>query len=327
MQIGSSSTTQASGSTNGSVVTPTPKPVNQDAPKQPSEAPKTESPANGFHDFMLKALGGTSRPEVSEEELFAALLEQKLAAASPDAGTFYAAEKAKLMVSMARPDGYVPVEDVASAALKATVAAGKIDRAAAEKINGEAFAGAQLDGNMDALFDNRGGENDPTVAVMKMEEALSKVEAALAKIESGELSASPRDLDTPSNKAPTPGGTGGGPPSSGDIGSAPEGSQKLDGSGGFLWKPVSESNGNLVVLLPSSLNDLVDRVEIHSALPPSDGTKIGEGRFSSIANGDRSHWRFSKPGAEYGDGIHVVAFRKDGQTVTWQIDDGSERTD
>lgn len=331
MEISASSSNQVGGTTSSSTIIPTPVSVNTDtnpSTTQPSVPTTPTEGTNDFKDFLVKALGGASRTEVNEEELFAALLEQKLTGHSAEAGAAFKAEKDKLMVSMARADGYVPVEDVASAALKAVVAAGHIDRAAAEQINGAAFAGAQLDTNLTALYDGRGGPNDPTMAVAKMEEAMRLVDEAMAKIEKGELTAAPRDLDTPSNKAP---GAGGADPATGgaigDPSSAPSGSQKLDGSGGFLWKPESERDGNLVVLLPTELNGLIDRVEVHASLPPTESTKLGEGRFSSIGNGDRSHYRFSKPGEDYGDGAYVVAYRDDGQMVTWQIGNAGERND
>jgi hypothetical protein len=46
--------------------------------------------------FMKKALTGMGKSEVSEEELFASLLEQRLSEVSPEAGAFYAGEKAKV---------------------------------------------------------------------------------------------------------------------------------------------------------------------------------------------------------------------------------------
>ena len=313
MEVSSTTQTQSSGTTSGTPTTTTPK------------TDTTTAAADDFSAYIKKALGGDAKTQVSEEELFAALIEQKLHAEDPAAAEFFAAEKAKLSASMAKPDGYVPVEDVAAAALRATVAAGKIDKTKAETINGAAFAGAQLDSNLDALYDDRGGENDPTIAVAQMEAALLALRTSMEKIEKGETTIAPRDLNTPSNQKPSAGGASAAPGTGGS--SAMSGSQKLDGSGGFLWKPESDSNGNLVVLLPSDLNDAVSKVEIYSSLPPTEANRLGGSKFSGIANGDRGHYRFEKPGAEYGDNVYVVVTKNDGDTVSWLIEDAAKRND
>ena len=87
------------------------------------------------------------------------------------------------------------------------------------------------------------------------------------------------------------------------------------GGGGFLWKPVSDSNGNLVVLLPSQYNGKVSSVSVNGE----------RGSFSGIANGNRTHWRFSKPGAAYGSNAKVVATTSGGN-VTWNVPNGAART-
>ena len=116
---------------------------------------KPATSATGFEEFMKSALGGMGKSQVSEEELFASLVEQRISEVSPEAATFYASEKAKLMTSMAKPNGHVPMEDVALQALNATVASGKITEADGMRINGESFAGAQLDADLENLFDDK----------------------------------------------------------------------------------------------------------------------------------------------------------------------------
>ena len=87
------------------------------------------------------------------------------------------------------------------------------------------------------------------------------------------------------------------------------------GGGGFLWKPVSDSNGNLVVLLPSQYNGKVKSVSVNGE----------QGSFSGIANGNRTHWRFSKPGAAYGANARVVAATSGGN-VSWTVPNTGSRT-
>lgn len=283
---------------------------------------------NSFSEFMKTALGGAGKTEVNEEELFAALIGQRLSAEHKEAADYYEQQKTQLLSSMRRADGYVSYEEVGVKALQATLTAGKIDEATAEKINGEAFAGAQLDSNLDALYDGRGSDGDTTIAVAAVESALTKMQSIIDGIESGATTAAPRPLDAPMTTPGTGSSGSHGSSGSGGGGSDMSGSQSLDGSGGFLWKPVSENDKKLVVLLPTELRGSIDRVEIHSSLPPEETTKLGSGRFTGDThNGERPHFRFDKPGADFGDDVYVVAFKDDGSTVTWNIADGSARND
>jgi hypothetical protein len=64
-------------------------------------------------------------------------------------------------------------------------------------------------------------------------------------------------------------------------------------AGGFLWKPVSDVTGNLVVLFPSSSNPT--RVNVNG----ENGQGVGR------TNGNRPTFRFSKPGCAYGNNIVI----------------------
>ncbi len=287
------------------------------------------SSGSSFDDFMKSALGATGKNQVSEEELFASLIEQRLNELSPEAASFYAGERTKLQASMTKPNGYVPVEEAALKALNSTVASGQITEEDGARINGEAFAGAQLDDDLENLFDDRGGDGDTTIAVASIDEAMAKLKLFMDGMKSGTLTSTDRPLSA--------GATGGqltnsgGSSETGGIpgsGSSISGSQAIDGSGGFVWKPVSESDGNLVVLLPTELKGLISKVEIHSSLPPSEASKLAEGKFSGDDdNGERPHYRFPNPGSEYGDNVHVVGYKDDGTTVTWEIGNGGQRYD
>jgi hypothetical protein len=275
----------------------------------------SQDTSDGFAEFMYKALGRTEADQVNEEELFAAAIGRRLGSVSQEAADYYESEKSRLMSSRTRADGYVPVEDIANAALKATADAGKVSIEDAERIKGECFLAAQLDDKTDVLYDGRGSGADPTIAVAQMSAALLDIQTKLDQIDSGEITAESRSLDAPSN-------------GSSGSGVSASGAQSMDGSGGFLWKPVSESDGNLVVLLPTDLKGLIDRVEIHTEVPPTEETKVAEGRFAGDThNGGRAHFRFDKPGADYGDNIHLVCYKDDGSYVSWAIGNGGDRHD
>jgi len=92
--------------------------------------------------------------------------------------------------------------------------------------------------------------------------------------------------------------------------------------GGFLWKPVSESNGNLVVLTPPG-------VDYESARIIKNGTNetLEVAGKAGIANGNRRHWKFSKPGIAYGDGLIFRAFKTPSTADNWEIPEGGARVE
>ena len=94
-----------------------------------------------------------------------------------------------------------------------------------------------------------------------------------------------------------------------------------DGSNGFLYKPVSDSDGKLVVLFPSEFTEKFQSVKIVDA-----GGLTEFGKFSSFGNGNRQHWRFSKAGSEYVAPLRIVAESLGGE-CTWRINDSSIRQD
>lgn len=95
----------------------------------------------------------------------------------------------------------------------------------------------------------------------------------------------------------------------------PDAGEPLVGDNNGLWKPVSENNGKLVVLTPANVGR-PEAVRVN-------GTA---GSFSSIANGNRAHFRFPNPGASYGKNVEVVAVFPGGKTLRTVIPDGSKRT-
>jgi hypothetical protein len=87
-------------------------------------------------------------------------------------------------------------------------------------------------------------------------------------------------------------------PSTGD-GNAPEASA--------LWKPVSETTHQLVVLLDSSYTGHVSGVALE------ENGEIIQGRFASIANGNREHYRgFGKAGSGFSPPVTMIVTLKDG---------------
>jgi hypothetical protein len=287
------------------------------------------APRSDFSSYLQDALG-VSSGDVNEEQLFAAVLQQRLNETNPDAATYYSDQKNSLAVSMARPNGMVSMEDVAKAALRATVDAGRVTKDAGEKALGEAFALSQLDSNKEALYDGFGGPGDPTRAVAPLQDALTTVELALSSLKDAEPP--PLPLDTPSNgKAPSSVGNNGDPAGEsatlGEIPPAPSGLQKFDGPGGAVWKPKSVEDGKLMIVIPNKFSGYIQSVGVYKALPPNAANKLEEGTYSGTMERNREIYRFSKEGGAYGEGVYMVVQNNDGTKAWWPIKHSDRSTD
>jgi|GEM_PF-3489944 len=92
---------------------------------------------------------------------------------------------------------------------------------------------------------------------------------------------------------------------------------------GFVWKPISESNGRLVVLLPGGVKaEWVEIRRVNGDVLLEKGTFAGD-----THNGGRQHWRFSNPGEAYGDGLVLRAWFADGGFADWAIAEGGARVE
>jgi len=318
-------------------------------------APRQEKGSEDFEDLMKGLLSPDEANQVNEEELFAAIIFERLAShVSQEAAEKYQENFEKNKAALTRPDGYIFVEDAARKSLEQLVESDVISQEMGNQIHSEAFRAAQLDDNHDALWDSRGGPNDPTIAVEQLEAAIMSARLMLDKFDSGEKEAplntisaeysnNPADyISKPETSSPEPVITGGSQSSNTEETSAAKkpasdnvvsgiGIENLikpkatyvDGPEGFLFKPVSESNGNLVVLLPASMTHMIERV----LLKDKDGKELESGSMSGIHNGGREHFRFNKAGADYPKNLSVEIRLKDGRSMQYQIPDPSQRYD
>ena len=253
---------------------------------------------------LSNLLSADKKGNINEEQLQSAivqyLLEKKGAKKGSKLGKAYLQELTKSIA------GGKPLEDAVKVALKALVDKGLISEAQAEEINGISFNAAQLDSNLNALYDSTRSTDDSSIAVMEIEKAVSKAMTSINEVNSADEVPS-RSLDAISNSV-----------------SVNTSSSSSNYGNGFLWKPVSESNGNLVVLFPPNLTGNISSAGIYSSLPPSYENLIEEGDFSGDNhNGGRAHFRFSKPGGGYPDGVYVVAQLSNGESATFEIENSS----
>ena len=192
---------------------------------------------------------------------------------------------------------------------------------------GKTLGAAQFDGN-NASLSYRGGSGD-SGSLLERASAIKIAEATLAGIQSSDVNAKPLALTEKTmdvSVSSTVAGT-----HKELVPQAPRpGVSVASGSlrSGFLWKPVSESDGKLVVLLPARLSGKVSSAAVYSSIPPTETNKIEEGRFSGDQkNGGRAHFRFQKPGRSYPDNAYVVATMKDGSLVAFSIGNSRARNE
>jgi len=95
-----------------------------------------------------------------------------------------------------------------------------------------------------SLWDHHGGENDPTIAVDTIENALKKAKLAIEGLAAGTQPLTQRALNVASTTATKT-------PATFDAATTikPTG-RKINGSNGFPFKPISQNEGKLAVLLP-----------------------------------------------------------------------------
>jgi len=275
----------------------------------PTPAPAQAPASTEFTGFLQGLLTPDSANKVNEEDLFSAVVQERIKSSKGDDTLKKFQEMlTQTKDSMKKPDGHVPVEDATKAALVKAREAGLLDKEEADKIYSEAFAAAQLDDNKEVLFDGRGGGNDPTIAVAAMEQALLLSGGVIDKFNNGSLTATVRSVEEVSNsKMAVVGGQ----------------HSESGGSGGFLYKPVSDNSGKLVVLMPSKLAGMVAGVKIYDPA----GNLLESGRYTGNGNGGRDHYRFKRTGAAYPDGLLVEATLTTGDKVTYRIGETSKRTE
>lgn len=301
-------------------------------------------------DSFEATIGALLRPNaegaVHEEELFASLVSERLnTTVSPDAAKAYQTALQERIGALTRPDGSVPVEQAAIEALKQVRDQGLVTPQQADQVYSQAFAAAQLDGNTEALFDDRGSDTDPTIATGDFAQALASAKEKVAAFDSGAVQAPSRSLE---EAAPT-GGAQSGQAGAAGQNSTGEGTSPETGRPeatpadrpagtrpgatnesakpnpterkGFLWKPESDKDGKLVVLLPTELAKDARSVIVRDV----NGDVVASGKPSGIGNGNRAHFRFDRSGRDFEGPVTVEATLVDGSTRNFRVKDPARR--
>ena len=282
--------------------------------------------STGTDATIKRVLTPDAAGQIHEEELQYAIVVHLLEHSKAGAGNEFERIFGAKIGTGSPPIG---TEDAVKSALAQLVASGNLDLKTAEQINGASFEAAQLDGYKHLLFDGKAGPNDATIAVLGIDEAAALAHAGIKKMEQADSGVFSRSLTATSNgvlnladlkeSLELKG--------SGDLtGSAAAGATSAVDPKGFLWKPISANNGNLVVLLPKSLTGKVTSCAVYRDLPPTQDNLIERGRFSGDqSNGDRSHFRFNHPGSYFPQKCFVVAVTNQGAEVAFEIADSGMR--
>ena len=108
-----------------------------------------------------------------------------------------------------------------------------------------------------------------------------------------------------------------------DLGRIVPNGNEVDGDEGFVFKPHSDHEGKLVILLPAELANQVASV----LLEDENGNVVEHGSSSGHANGGREHFRFTKPGEDYPQNLTVRITENNQATHTYFIPDPAQRYD
>ena len=308
--------------------------------------------SNQFDTILGSVLQPDQANQVNEEELFAALIKERVfTLKGEEAATQYHQFLTERNTALTTLQGYPCPEQAANEALDALAATGAITSEEATAIRSEAFAAAQLDPNVSALYDGRGGEEDPTIAVASMEEALLMARMMIDKFDSGEQEAA---LFT-------------GPYNTGvqDVGGVEEVAEDeeeeeeeeieeeeeeteeveeteeekedltglntseagaLRRSSFFVYNPESNRDGRVAVTLPFKLSSRVEQL----VLKDKEGNELEQGKISedltAASANVRKRYRFDKAGEEYPKELVVEVHLKNGKVREYEIEDSSKRT-
>jgi hypothetical protein len=284
--------------------------VNQKTPATGS-AIGTKSNTFSFEDILNNLMPTGQQEKINEEQLFSVLIEERLTTLKgAEAASAFHQRFETYKTELSRNDGYIPEEDAARAALKDLVKEGVLSTEDAEKIHAQAFQAAQIDNNTAALYDSFGS----TMAVTMVKLALQSSSEKMSLFDSGKLDAGRLSLDfSQETAAPQVDGTTDFTPSN------PNGD--FVGGGGFLFKPVSEGNGKLVILLPSSMSGEISNVNIVD----SNGKLLESGDKSGNFDDGRPVFRFDRPGGKYPDNIVVAITMNDGRHKEYNIPNPKQR--
>ena len=253
-----------------------------------------------FQDMLSSLLSTDESGQINEEQLYASVIQERLyTKKGEEAASTYQELLTTAQQELQWENGYTPVEQAATQALQGLVDQGVLSESEAESINAQAFKASQLDDNSAYLYDSLGS----TIAVSLLDLAIQSAQENINLYDNGTEDAGSLALgNTSGTTTSTESGT-------------------FTGGDGFLYKPVAESNGNLAILLPASLEGSISSLD----LIDSSGNVVESGDSQGTYHDGRPLYRFNEPGSSYPDGLKVTLNLTDGTTKEYYIPESSDR--
>lgn len=252
----------------------------------------------------------SSREGLDEGALFAAAALHRIRDWDPNAAGAFESKLGEVFAAMRARRGEILHYKAADRAMRALVRSGDLDGSAYREIKTSALGRADLDGDRTSISEGSGSLEVGLEAAgsgWSANQPLSHAEHAELRAREAEISRAhwraARAATPSSGLANSFSRTGASWPS------------------GLLWKPESDTDGNLVVLVPSGQGALADV----SVLSPDGLSTIENGRFSGIGNGLRYHFRFDRPGSSFPPDSLLVLDYLDGTKTIFEIPRPSDR--
>lgn len=282
-----------------------------------------------FESLLRESISANDKNMVSEEALFASLTGERIKTLKGEEAFEQFKSALESKKSLNTKGTFIGYEASTKAALQELREQGVLTSEETDKIYSEAFSAAQLDGDTEALWDDRGGASDPTVAMDSLENAINASKLKIEAFDSGAEQALIRSVDEPSASGPGQStfagtiytGTTYAPTTS--VTNTPDGNT-FDGQDGFLFKPIADHGGKLTILVPPEIWDHVESV----TLKDEAGNEIERGTSAGVGSkGIEQKYNFTKPGAEYQDNLKVEILIDNGTVLTYLIPNPGERYD
>lgn len=265
--------------------------------------PKPREVASSLESIKRASMSDPSyrvdaKTNLTEKEAYATLVHSKLNALNPKLAEQFIAQLPEALKRRRQIDGDGDLFKATDRILRGMIQDGSLSQDQYRSLKSYALGKSQMDGDRTSLSNS----NSTLLDLIKMlsENSIADTDElkAFKRLE--------RNMAPALNKA-----------------------QKVQGSGAesppsntFLWKPSSDKDGKLVVLLPTNMLGKVQGIRILSA----DGKSVAAtGKYTGVGNGMRAHFRFDKPGASFPAGSIVEIQLSNGQSQQIKIDKPAER--
>ncbi len=278
----------------------------------------TETQVSGEGDFKVfldKSLEEKGAAGGNEEAVFSSIVQDGVTRkGSKEAIAKFEERVEKHRHILERNAGYVSEERAGKFALRDLVRNDLMSKEDATKLYSLAFSAAQLDDDKNALSDGMSAPGQVTSTASVDTTAVSNL---VKEYEAGSKTFDMRRL----GEKTTVGIDELAVTAAGSVEAGAGGA--VDGANGFLFKPVSDTQGKLVVLAPEAFTGNIASV----LLKDEAGKQVETGVFSGIGNGERAHFRFTKPGGSYPANLTVEFKLDNGEVKQYKIPNPALRYD